>query len=600
MQSDCGILTLDGEVIACIIRILAQLPRTQGFVMQRNARDSAMNVYALIASCRAIYEIYRTLCPKELADKRASLCFCVTPTTFADETEPHPFALQQLKEQRTEQHYRVLRDAMRNMALHCAGACCRRQRSMVRKAGAAGGKPMVSPISESALVMNAAAGAGVVYVHSRVRKSKRSRDASHSSARSADVLRRHELISLREQMQTGRAGCSSPRSPNRDVPYGAHTHTLSIDTTSNSAPLFLASSPCGEAVAYIVAVHSNDMLDQEPLSKLFVWFPLIDEHVHIPANEVHDFDTQEIFDRTGCTVADTAGTPFGLLHPQHVCWRPSAHGRMRLVATWSTTFTTPSGHCDEHETVVKKYERYAIAHYDIEAGGGESSMEAEGPFFGRRLMTFQLDARGDRAVALVRQHLQSPRDVRQLASLHRLDTGRLVDLVHPTVWKPRMSAQGMNWGPSAVGISPMGDVVICVHRTRGSILVEVRELLQDEIYESILVKDVTNWLALGQPPDAISYFEMTPIDYNDNYVKLPYAITFSTCGRFVTVHDQRPFFGLSQENHAFVIFDLSKRRTSIRACPMGSMEDTSPRMVQWTHDGIYTLTRHGAALLRVD
>lgn len=562
--------------------------------MHRNARESVMNVFALIASCRQIYELYRTLCPKEHADKRASLHFCVTPTTFYDEGEPHPFAMQQLKEQRTEQHYRVMRDAMRNMALHCAGACCRRQREMVRKSSESGVRAAVSPIAESALLMSAAASAGVVYVHSRVRKSKRPREATNANARSADVLRRHELVPLRQQAALG-----WPRSGRREVSYGSQTHALFIDTSCSSAPLFLASSPCGQAVAYVVAVHSNDMVDEEPLSKLFVWYPLLDKHVHIPADEVQTFDTQAIFDRTGSTVVDTAGKPFESLHPQHVCWRPN-QGRMRLVATWSTTFITPSGHCDEHKTIVKKYERYVIVHYDIDVGGGVGTMEAEGPFFGKRLMTFHLDAVGDRAVALVRQHQLSQRSVRQLACVHRLDTGRVVDMTHPTVWKPRMSAQGMNWGPSAVGISPMGDVVVCVHRTTGSILVEVNELLEDESYASISVKNVTNWLSMGHPPDAVSYFESTPLEYNHNYVKLPFSVNFSTCGRFVTVSDQRPFFGLSQENHAFVIFDLANRRNHIRTCPMGSVEDSSPRMIQWSDDGIYVLTRYGATLLRVD
>lgn len=592
-------LQIDDDVLACIVRHLARVSRADGAVMRRNVMQSAMDVYALVASCRHVHEVYRTLCPKTRADKQASLQFCVTPTSFADEAEPYPFAVQQLNEQRTEQHYRVLRDAMRNMALHCGGACCRRQRAMVKQAQQGQVKAAVSPIAESALLMSAATGAGVVYVHSRIRRSKRPREVPSATSHSADVIRRHEIVPLRQQICAARP-TASPRPSRREFAYGNHTHTLPIDTSSTSAPLFMASSPCGDAVAYIVAVHSHDLTREEPLSRLHVWYPLLEQHVHIPAEEVLAFDAQAVFDHESGAGSDAAAHVALQLHPQHVAWRPNAHGRMTLVATWSTTFITPSGHCDEHETIVKRHERYVIAHYDIDAGGGEGSMEAEGPFFGRRLMTFHLDARGDRAVALVRQHLESSRALRQLACVHRLATGRVVDMTHPAVWKPRMAAQGMNWGPSAVSISPAGGTVLCVHRTTGSILVEVNELLEDESYASVLVRNVTNWLAMGHPPDAVSYFEMTPLDYNQNYVKLPFATTFSACGRFATVHDQRPFFGLSQENHAFVIFDLANRHGSIRACPMGPMEDTSPRMLQWTHSGIYTLNRHGATLLRVD
>ena len=546
----CYMLQLDDDLIACIIRALARVPRADGTVMRRNVMRSAMDVYALVASCRHVHEVYRTLCPKTRADKQASLRLRVTPTSFADEAEPYPFAVQKLKEQRTEQHYRVLRDAMRNMALHCGGACCRRQRAMVRskQQGESGRRSVPSP---SPAVWRGDEQASSTCTAAFARNAPRGR---RRPAHSADMIR-HEVMPLRQQICAARP-TASPRSLKRDFAYGDHTHTLPIDTSSTSAPLFMASSPCGEAVAYIVAVHSNDLTSEEPLSRLHVWYPLLKQHVHIPVKEVLEFDAQAVVDRDSSAGGDVAAQTPLQLHPQHVAWRPNAHGRMTLVATWSTTFITPSGHCDEHETVVKKHERYVIAHYDIDAGGGEGSMEAEGlsrtpsrdlpPDQGRRAPR-RVAAPGVAARPASARLCAPPRD----GTRRRHDAPRRL--------KPRMAAQGMNWGPSAVSISPAGDAVLCVHRTTGSILVEVNELFEDESCEhSGQGRD-----ELARHGPAPSATESTPLDYNQNYVKLPFSVTFSACGRFATVRPAailRPF----AENHAFVIFDLAKRHGSIR------------------------------------
>ena len=112
-------------------------------------------------------------------------------------------------------------------------------------------------------------------------------------------------------------------------------------------------------------------------------------------------------------------------------------------------------------------------------------------------------------------------------------------------------------------------------------------------------KDISHWVqlaGLSDDPEALSLEEA-----DANFLKLPYDVSFSPCGRFAVITDQRPLFGLSLPSHALVVLDLGTRygarRAGMRACPLAAVENVAPRAIDWTAHGMWILTRHGACLL---
>ena len=84
------------------------------------------------------------------------------------------------------------------------------------------------------------------------------------------------------------------------------------------------------------------------------------------------------------------------------------------------------------------------------------------------------------------------------------------------------------------------------------------------------------------------------------FLKLPYDVGFSPCGRFIVITDRRPLFGLSLPNHAVVILDLLTlhHAKGLRLCPLAGVDESAPRQLEWTRHGVWLLTRHGACLLQ--
>jgi hypothetical protein len=108
-------------------------------------------------------------------------------------------------------------------------------------------------------------------------------------------------------------------------------------------------------------------------------------------------------------------------------------------------------------------------------------------------------------------------------------------------------------------------------------------------YRQVALRNVTQWLRFSPFSSA-----------THEGVRLPFAVSFSPCGRYAVVHDQKALFGWNQNSYAFVLVDLARRRERLRVLPMADVNDLSPRMLQWTAHGIYALARHGAVLLQAN
>ena len=82
-------------------------------------------------------------------------------------------------------------------------------------------------------------------------------------------------------------------------------------------------------------------------------------------------------------------------------------------------------------------------------------------------------------------------------------------------------------------------------------------------------------------------------------VKRPYSITFSPCGRFAVVVDQRPFWGIPQVRYGLVVLDMLKRnsRLGIRAVPLAPIAEMATRSLSWVKTGMCVQPSYGAVML---
>ena len=453
------------------------------------------------------------------------------------------------------------------MALHCAGACCAKERSKVHSRMNKKQVPLygqcVLPLVRDAALMASSQCAAVAYVHVPQRSRRQKPDGM-----------------VRLQRIDG---------------HVHSTHRLELPMDGCSGPLYMAASPCGKALAYVVATlaafEQPDGGASEPLSQLRVWFPETG-HLRTISSEAVRFHFGARWPWYGSTIS-----------PQHVAWRHDPNGlRHKLVVSWGDTFVHPCGH-GHGQKMIDVDDFYALVEYEFESSGVEST-EVEGPFRGR-LVSIALDHVGARATALVRRcgtnRSSAPQ---QCAVVHLLGTERSFDIDHGRVWcsSGELSSEPLA-GPLAVGISPMGDTIVCVHRTRSSVLFETFRCVRDELFESVgPIKDVTNYLARFSGPLWMHIPEIP--DEDENLIKLPYSVSFSPCGRYCLVCDQRPLFGRAVENHPCVAFDLNSRETTsrsgetLRPLPLDSLAEAAPRTVLWTEIGMWVLSAFGAVLLQ--
>lgn len=298
-------------------------------------------------------------------------------------------------------------------------------------------------------------------------------------------------------------------------------------------PLLLRASPNGAHVAW-VAYDADDQTDVQ----LWVWTP----SVRIGVCEI---DASNIARRTNCR--DWRGRPTAV-------WWTSDN---RLCVAWSHTYVTPMGQDHAGGDKPDRRDIYQLATYDIDVHTGGWSL---GEVWGRsdrfqRLISVSPDESGTRVACLVRNRPVSGIGAANLTHykvvVHASDMQ--ADLTHPQVWKGAGSEGGtrpLDWGPSAVGMSPTGDRIVVVHRTLGSVLTEVFALDEGVQYARVNAHNLTEWMPLR-----------TDCPYTGaNAVKLRYAVGFSGCGRFATVTDQRARWKYEFTGYALVCLDLARCR----------------------------------------
>jgi hypothetical protein len=555
--------TIDDDAILIIMHVLVALSTdtAPGLALQAAVVQGARCLRALLLSCKRMPSALchqGALLRKEMA-ARASTQIAPRLDTM------YPFTAQMRRESRSSGQLEALRKAIASMATHCAGPCCARvQQVFNRQPGTA---RVLSIMRRSALTAASPSG-NHVFVSSRRR---------FEGLRMKQ--REQNLASSLEGRHTGQWLQHIARETGKEL------HSVELtDTDQFSTPHNMRACHDGTCVALVRAVHSA----------------YADEH--IPHSVVHVWDT------AARTISNHGIEPpweadsLGAINAQDTWWLAASDSCQRQLAVlWSTGYVHPMG------TVVGANADnacYFIAVYTPRRGELQVST---GPFTGKA-QTVSPDGSGENVAVLVRKRPigagpGSLATATRCTMMHNVWSDTARELTHTgaiAAGRGRVvSAHPYDTAqcPSAVALSPPGDCVVAVHRRALSVLVEVLLRTGPGVFVSVQTIDVTHWTAIGRS-------EPTVFDHPDDAsvadnLKLPYKVSFSPCGRFAAVVDQRPLFGLAVNNHALLVLDMALRheRRGVRALPLAPVEDMAPRSIEWTENGLWLQPKYGCLLL---
>lgn len=541
---------LDDDVLLQLLYGLAQMDTAlEGSEWQTRRMQTARDVYALSGSCARLRKVLVTTGALLHTEMRARAATDVCPTV---KLGIYPYTDQRAREKAATRKVKVMRSCETAMTFHCASKHC----SAARRDACRGHDMTITPIEKSRVnMMSSAPDADLCYA------------SVHLDTRSAarNVIR---LFSA----------------------TGAILNETNVPENADGDPLFMSASPDGTRMAYIVPIDELSDDNDGVSERLFLWTAFGTDSIASSASMPAPMVANE----------GVMWSAPPVQHPQAVWWMDAT----TLVVAWSTTFVHPSGQ-SVAGSVVSHDERYVFCTYDVSDGMLEYT-EAEGPFFGR-LMSASATRSGDRVAALVRQRPMRTHESHYRAVVHY--KGADVALRHPAVWKGRgkHGSDGFDWGPSAVGISPVGDVVVCMHRTLGSVIVEVHVLDRGAEYVATNSRDLTPWLSRSDlhEDDFMRLWHEQEDEEDDgedlpNKVKIPYTVGFSSCGSFSAIVDRRPIHGSRAPHFSTVLLNVSKRRTQrdLKAVPLFRERHSIAKALEWRDCGIWVQSRRGAVLLR--
>ena len=554
LQAPTGSLfdLLDDDTVLMLLLCLGGIdPNAEGAEWQRARVSTARSIYALCITCTRLWHVLDSigsLLHAELVGRAATDVF---PRVRGCD---YPYAAQRLREKASLERIKVLRSCETAMAFHCASKHC----SCARRDACSGSNFKIKSIERSRVsLISSAKNTALCYT---------SVQTVLSNGRLSEVIR---LLNPQGKVVA--------ETPEGQAP----------------TPFYMSASPDGAKVAY---VFTTDELAADAaggsVERLCVWDALGTGSITMHAVEM----PCEWMANEGSVML----TRHPVAHPLNVWWTDST----TLVVAWSTTFVHPSGMDAKNGADVTQTERYMLCTYDVSNPGSLEYIEAAGPFFGR-LMSISATEAGDRAVALVRIDPLRQHESHYRAIVHY--QGQEVPLRHPSIWKGKGKGPGgRDWGPSGVGISPMGDAVVCMHRTLGSVVVEVLDLDRGGEYVSTNSRDITEWFSRNDltEDDLMKQWHEEEDEEDEsedmpNKVKLPYAVGFSDCGSFASIVDRRPIHGSKAPHYSTVLINVSHRRKQrdLKAVPLFRERHSVVKSLEWRPCGIWTQARRGAVLL---
>ena len=559
--------TIDDEVVVEIMHRLVALPigLHPGLGVHEAVMHGARDLRSLLLTCRRMqFALAHTgaALRKEMA-ARAATQIAPSPETLSDTR--FPFTLQVRDETRSAEQLRNLREGIDGMAMHCAGPCCQRSRREFNRKT----QRLWAVNRRSTIVAPSADGASA-FVCSRWRNEVSTAKQRLHNRSGADGLPGHTEYVAR--MSVDKGDCVEEA-----------CLTLN-DLDQYSAPQSMRTSHCGRSAALVRAVHASHADENIPHSVVCV----------MDADDDNEPTLSEIIE------PPVEAEEIGAINAQDAWWvhDPEYAGEDWLAVLWSTAYVHPMG------SVVGANADNACYFIAVYSKAGYELHEYSGPFDGKA-QTASPAASGKEVAVLVRKAPMGNAPgilATRCTMLHHVYSETATEITHTsTIATGRGLAPphplDLASCPSAVALSPSGDCMIAIHRRALTVLVEVLIRTAPQVFVSVQTIDVTHWISLGSLEPTIWDSEVHAS--TAHALKLPYKISFSPCGRFAALVDQRPLFGLSISNYALVVLDMAYRheRRGVRACALAPVEDMAPRSIDWTQKGLWVQARYGALFL---
>tara|TARA_B100000575_G_scaffold194902_1_gene157520 strand:- start:300 stop:1928 length:1629 start_codon:yes stop_codon:yes gene_type:complete len=532
---------IDDECVVLVMSQVVVLTDNHGIGMDftTNLQRDARSLTALLLACKRMFQVYISvgaLLRREMAARALSH---IRPP---DVSILYPFTAQVKEQTVSSRSYSVLKESMERMALHCAGECCARERKTVtrvlRKREITAG---IQPIEQRTTLLAVGEAGNAAFVCCRRRVSKKT--LRHSS--SVELI---SHVSFAEGSQESAV---------------VHDTSLQIDTAEMSSPYSLVSNADATKVAFVRTLHTVSSDDSIPHSVLFVWTVTAEESAGVAPP----------FDAEAC----------GAINVQNVWWLCDG----RLAVLWSTAYVSPIGSVVGASADTSCY---MIATYRVEGDGSSELDTLVGPFSGKAKEASSTKDGETVAVIVCKPPLgHGPGSLSARATVvHSVLSEAFYEVDHVLrSHHPR----NCTICPSSIGISPSGDCLVAVHATPTHVAVEILIKTAPTVFVSVQHLDITHWTRSPLPLDDPE----TLADWGAE-IRLPYAIQFSPCGRFVSLLDKRTSFGMAPPNHALIILDTALRNAprGVRATPLAPTREVAPRSLAWTKNGLFIQTHHGA------
>lgn len=536
---------LEDDSVLSILGFTMQIHKGVGRRLLESVKSTVRNTTSLLLTCKHFYNLLSRTCPDMLTELAARSKTAIIPRNVCD--MPYPYSYQLTQEKRSEAQLKLLSKAYKAMALHCASECCSQPRKHFNRLLQKKYKTSVLlPLVERSIAVSPNETGNVVFSHTRKRVSKRT---DHGMSRHASYQLRasmHFLVKMTLDRNVAR-----------------EEECIEIDVVNESPPLAMLSNPSGSMIAFSSSVHEGVVQEERiAFGKLRIWNLKTVEEV----TPVQDVDV-----------------PADICNPQAFWWL----GDHKIAVAWSNALFHPSG-AFIGSKADQNCAEFVLAWYALEDDEWTLS-EWLGPYPGS-LRTANASASGKEVAFVVHSSLTGGRAPKKSVLFYDSESEEMQYIDPSAVW--RLDSRALSHakdGPVAAALSPAADALLCVHLNGSSVVVEVLSRVGTSAFASLQIVDVTTFLALGCSEHHIG----------NPSVRRPYSISFSPCGRFAAIVDQRPFWGIPQVRYGLVVLDMLKRNDllGIRAVPLAPIAEMATRSLSWVKTGMCIQPSYGAVML---